>query len=115
MVLVPDLKRDLLLFSESNMPRPPTRFITFNGKTQSLSDWSRETLIPFVSLHHRLRRGWTVEEALTKPMMNYPRKVEGEAYLELVAERGRKQCRERNRRNRAAARNAKKAKQSPQD
>jgi hypothetical protein len=48
-------------------------------------------------------------------MMNYPRKVEGEAYLELVAERGRKQCRERNRRNRAAARNAKKAKQSPQD
>ena len=39
--------------------------VTFNGRTQTLMDWSRETGIPHSTLWKRLKEGWTEEEALT--------------------------------------------------
>ncbi len=44
-----------------------TRSVTFQGKTQCLKDWSRELGFSFRALHARLSRGWSVEEAFTKP------------------------------------------------
>lgn len=42
--------------------------MTFNGKTQCLAEWSRETGIGVGTIGTRLARGWTVEEALTTPV-----------------------------------------------
>lgn len=39
--------------------------VTFHGKTQCLAEWSRETGIPFSTLSCRIKRGWTIESALT--------------------------------------------------
>jgi hypothetical protein len=39
--------------------------LEFKGKTQPLAVWARELEIHFETLRHRLRRGWTVEEAFT--------------------------------------------------
>lgn len=41
--------------------------ISFNGKTQSLMNWSREMGISHKTLSERLRRGWSIERALTEP------------------------------------------------
>lgn len=41
--------------------------ITFNGETHTLSEWSRLSGINYMSLKTRLRRGWTIERALTTP------------------------------------------------
>lgn len=39
--------------------------LTFNGKTQTASEWAREANIRLTTLLCRLKRGWTVEQALT--------------------------------------------------
>jgi hypothetical protein len=41
------------------------RLLSFNGKTQSLAEWSEELAIPYFTLHARLRRGWSVEQTLS--------------------------------------------------
>jgi hypothetical protein len=42
--------------------------ISFNGKTQTLTQWAIETGIHYVTLHYRLKRGWSVTDALTTPL-----------------------------------------------
>lgn len=43
-------------------------FIEFNGKRQTLAQWSRELNMPTSTLHNRIRvHGWSVERALTEP------------------------------------------------
>jgi len=42
-----------------------TRLITFNGKTQTLSQWTKETGWP--GIRWRLNNGWSIERALTLP------------------------------------------------
>lgn len=46
-------------------------YITWNDKTQSLKDWSRELNLTYDTLRSRLKRGWSVEKAFTTPKMNY--------------------------------------------
>lgn len=41
------------------------KFITFNGETKRMSDWARHLGITTTALSKRLKRGWTIEEALT--------------------------------------------------
>ena len=43
--------------------------ITFNNKTQSISDWSKEIGIERKTLEYRLRIGWDIEKALTTPSL----------------------------------------------
>ena len=43
------------------------RRITFQGKTQCLQDWAAETGLSRQCISHRLKRGWTIESALTTP------------------------------------------------
>lgn len=48
------------------------RYITFNGKTKTLAEWSDETGISYSALKHRIDRGWEIEKALTtKGNCNY--------------------------------------------
>lgn len=50
--------------------RKGNHLITFNGKTQSLMDWSRELGISNKTLSERLRHGWSIERSLTEPTHN---------------------------------------------
>lgn len=43
------------------------RFLTFNGKTQSIADWTAEVGIPARLICKRLNCGWSLERALTEP------------------------------------------------
>lgn len=53
---------------EQNNNRSNTRHLTYNGKTMSMFQWSREVGINPVRLHGRLAAGWSVERALTEPV-----------------------------------------------
>jgi hypothetical protein len=50
---------------EPKPKRQQTR--TFNGKALTLKQWSQETGIGVPTIKYRLKRGWTVEQALTIP------------------------------------------------
>ena len=47
----------------NNMRR--NRIICFNGVSKTMSEWSKETGIPYSTIRSRFRYGWTVEKALT--------------------------------------------------
>lgn len=42
-----------------------TRLLSFNGRTQGINAWAREIGINKQSLSDRLKRGWSLEKALT--------------------------------------------------
>ena len=42
------------------------KYITLNGKTQTITDWSRELKIPLSTISVRLKRGWSNERALSQ-------------------------------------------------
>lgn len=49
--------------------RRNTLNITFNGKTQTLKDWSVELGFQYTTLYRRLTKyGWSVERTLTEPL-----------------------------------------------
>lgn len=52
-----------------------TRYITANGKTQSLADWSRETGTHHFTIADRLNRGWSPENAVLGPHEKKPPKT----------------------------------------
>ena len=47
--------------------RRTTRRIAHNGQTKLLSEWAAETGLTYEALWLRLRKGWSVERALTTP------------------------------------------------
>lgn len=46
-------------------PKSRTKMIEFNGKTQSLTDWAKEIGITKEALSDRLRKHWSLKDALT--------------------------------------------------
>ena len=40
--------------------------ITFNGKIMPLKSWADHTGIPYGTLYNRIKRGWSIDRALTK-------------------------------------------------
>jgi hypothetical protein len=48
-----------------------TRFLTLNGRTMCVTDWASESGLERVTLFARLRKGWSVEKALTTPVKKY--------------------------------------------
>lgn len=48
--------------------------LEFNGEKLTLSQWADKTGIPRSTLLNRIKRGWDVEETLTKPVANTGRK-----------------------------------------
>lgn len=51
--------------------RSVTHFITHNGETHTLAEWARIISMPVTTLCNRLKRGWSENDALTKP--SFPR------------------------------------------
>jgi len=52
--------------------RRSNRLITFNGKTQPMSQWAEELNIPYHALNHRINGyHWPVERALTEPIRRH--------------------------------------------
>lgn len=47
--------------------RKSSRFLTCNGVTKLMCEWVDETGLSHALIRHRLRNGWTVEEALLTP------------------------------------------------
>lgn len=62
----PENCRWATVVEQANNKRSNTR-LTYNGKTQSIADWSRETGITLTSIRKRIKRGWPAEEILTTP------------------------------------------------
>lgn len=63
------------------------RFITFQGKTQTIGEWQDETGIHHMVIHRRIRSGWSVKRALTVPpdgIENQPKTLP-ESLFETVA------------------------------
>lgn len=48
-----------------NSNKRSSLYFTYNGKTQTLNDWSEETEIKVDTLWMRIKRGWTLEKTLT--------------------------------------------------
>lgn len=44
-----------------------TRYLTFQGRTQSVSAWAREVGLARRTIRNRLAKGWPLEKALTQP------------------------------------------------
>lgn len=45
-----------------------SKLLTFNGKTQTVAEWSQETGIPYHVIYQRIFiLGWAAERALTEP------------------------------------------------
>lgn len=49
--------------------RRSNRWVTFNGETLTIAEWSERTGIPRDTLKKRLDGGWTDESAITTPLM----------------------------------------------
>jgi hypothetical protein len=52
--------------TEQARNRRTNRLLTHNGVTQSLAQWADDYGLTYVQLKLRLRRGWTMGDALTK-------------------------------------------------
>lgn len=49
--------------------------ITYNGRTQNLSDWCKELNLPYIRIYQRIvKYGYTFEDAITEPTHNRIRK-----------------------------------------
>lgn len=51
--------------AEQNRNTKANNMLTHNGKTFNLCEWARITGIEYRTISTRLKRGWTVQEALT--------------------------------------------------
>lgn len=52
---------------ENNRNRRNNRLITFNGQTKCLEEWASIIGVNSTAISNRLRRGWSIEDALTQP------------------------------------------------
>lgn len=53
---------------EQGRNKSNTSFITANGKTLPVTQWSEETGIPYKRIHARIKRGWSAEKAVNTPV-----------------------------------------------
>lgn len=54
--------------SQQNRNRRGNRLITFRGETMIITDWAIRFNLTSVTIHYRIKRGWSIEDALTKPL-----------------------------------------------
>lgn len=47
--------------------RRSNSYVTYNGETRSVAEWSEITGIPYTMLAQRIRSGWPVDRAFTEP------------------------------------------------
>jgi len=51
---------------EQQRNRRNNRVLTWQGKSQCIADWAKETGLPYRRIYGRLRRGWSAEQALSE-------------------------------------------------
>jgi len=51
--------------TREKLAKASSTYITYNGKTQNIKEWAKDIGISDASLRGRLKRGWTIEKALT--------------------------------------------------
>jgi len=56
-------------FSTQSENRSIATMLTHDGVTLNISGWSRRTGIRQVTIGARIRRGWSVQDTLTKPLV----------------------------------------------
>lgn len=68
--------------------RSSTHFVTHDGKTHSITEWSRLTGISRYTIAFRLAHGWPISDALTKPprLIGHQKKSAIEHSLQVVVE-----------------------------
>lgn len=54
--------------SEQSRNRRSNTILTLNGESACLAEWASRTGLDRVTITSRIRKGWTVEEALTRPL-----------------------------------------------
>lgn len=59
----------LIEFSRQARNKSNSRFLTFNGETMCLADWSDRTGLSHSTISKRLKSKWTVEKALLTPKL----------------------------------------------
>lgn len=57
------------MYTQANNKRTNVH-LTFKNKTQTIAQWARELGMKYNTLDERLRKGWSVEDALTIPVHN---------------------------------------------
>lgn len=50
-----------------------SHYLTYNGETKTVSQWAHERGMLKETLFERLKKGWSIEDALTKPVQQYRR------------------------------------------
>lgn len=55
-------------FKEQNNNRRNNVYVTVNGKTLTLSQWSEANNIPYLTILQRRKRGWSDEKAVSVPV-----------------------------------------------
>ena len=53
---------------EQQNNKSTNHFLTYNGETKTMSQWAEEKGIPYDTLRMRLIKGWTIDDALTRPV-----------------------------------------------
>ena len=52
-------------------PRVTNRMLTWNGKTMAIVDWADELGVSDTTIIGRLKRGWSIKEALSTPKLRH--------------------------------------------
>lgn len=80
--------------AEQQLGKDGARLIEYNGETKQLIEWAECFGIKYTTVRERLRRGWTVEEALSTPPSthrqlhpNQPKKRSHWRYITVNGER----------------------------
>ena len=55
-------------FIEQQNNKRNNHYITYNNKTQTMTDWARELGTNYQTIIARLKRGWTEQEAVSIPI-----------------------------------------------
>ncbi len=59
---------------EQALNKRNTRHITYQGTTLTVIEWAERQNIHYKTLRTRLESGWTIEDALTRPVRSRPRR-----------------------------------------
>lgn len=70
--------------AEQQLNRGNNRILTYNGKTQTITEWAREYHLRVKTLEGRLNDGWGIEKALTTSLIEKRLDLKGERFGLLV-------------------------------
>lgn len=54
-------------YYEQNQNRRDNNRVTFNGETHCVTEWARRLGVTREALRNRLSRGWSIDDAMTRP------------------------------------------------